>query len=70
MARDFLAIPTTSVAVERLFSSSHHLCTDLRASFKAETVTEAMCIKYGLLEAHPYVKTGQEITPTYSLLTV
>lgn len=56
MARDFLAIPATSVAVERLFSSSRHLCTDVRASFKAQTITEAMCIKYwighGLMDVH------------------
>ncbi|CDO75398.1 hypothetical protein BN946_scf184855.g1 [Trametes cinnabarina] len=54
MARDFLAIPATSVSVERLFSSSRHLCTDVRASFKATTITEAMCVKHwiraGLLD--------------------
>ncbi|KXN84074.1 hypothetical protein AN958_00489 [Leucoagaricus sp. SymC.cos] len=29
IARDFLAIPGTSVAVEHLFSQSRHICTDL-----------------------------------------
>ncbi|KAF5332340.1 hypothetical protein D9758_017443 [Tetrapyrgos nigripes] len=29
IARDFLAIPGTSVSVERLFSKSRHLCSDL-----------------------------------------
>ncbi|EKM50366.1 uncharacterized protein PHACADRAFT_263627 [Phanerochaete carnosa HHB-10118-sp] len=57
MARDFLAIPATSVSVERLFSASRHLCTDLRSSFRAQTVTEAMCVKQwiraGLLEVIP-----------------
>jgi hypothetical protein len=32
MARDFLAIPGTSASVERLFSKSRHVCTDLRSS--------------------------------------
>ncbi|KAL1939855.1 hypothetical protein VTO73DRAFT_9555 [Trametes versicolor] len=57
MARDFLAIPATSVAVERLFSKSRHLCTDVRASLRALTITEAMCVKYwirsGLLSIQP-----------------
>ena len=48
MARDFLAIPGSSVSVERLFSKSRHLCTDLRGSLKAETVTEAMCARQWL----------------------
>lgn len=43
MARDFLAIPGSSVSVERLFSKSWHLCTDLRCLLKAATITEAMC---------------------------
>ncbi|GLB41336.1 hypothetical protein LshimejAT787_0905510 [Lyophyllum shimeji] len=29
MARGFLAIPATSVFVERTFSKSRHICTDL-----------------------------------------
>ncbi|KJA13696.1 hypothetical protein HYPSUDRAFT_92664 [Hypholoma sublateritium FD-334 SS-4] len=45
MARDFLAIPATSVSVERTFSKSRHICSDLRASLKAETVTEALLSK-------------------------
>ena len=45
MARDFLAIPGTSVAVERLFSKSRHLCGELRSSLKAHTITEAMLSK-------------------------
>ncbi|KAF5366752.1 hypothetical protein D9758_006529 [Tetrapyrgos nigripes] len=48
IARDFLAIPGTSVSVERLFSSSRHLCSDLRSSMKAETTTLAMCAKVWL----------------------
>lgn len=42
MARDFLAIPGTSVAVERLFSKSRHICVDTRSSLKADTVAEAI----------------------------
>ena len=45
MARDFLAIPGSSVSVERLFSASRHLCVDTRSAFKAETISEAMCAK-------------------------
>ena len=37
-----------SVCVEHLFSGLRHLCTDLRGSLKAETVTEAMCAKQWL----------------------
>ncbi|KAF7346859.1 Dimer-Tnp-hAT domain-containing protein [Mycena sanguinolenta] len=48
MARDFLAIPGTSVSVERLFSSSRHLCREVRGSFKAETIKEAMLTKMWL----------------------
>jgi hypothetical protein len=61
MALDFLACPGSSVAVERLFSSSRHLCRDLRSSLKAETIMEGMCtktwIKEGVVSLHPV--TGQ-----------
>ncbi|KAF7360904.1 Dimer-Tnp-hAT domain-containing protein [Mycena sanguinolenta] len=54
MARDFLAIPGTSVSVEHLFSRSRHLCHEARGSMKAETITQAiltkMRIKAGYLE--------------------
>jgi hypothetical protein len=42
MARDFLAIPGTSVSVERLFSKSRHLCTDVRSSLQAQTIMMAL----------------------------
>ena len=45
LVRDFLVIPGTSVAVERLFSKSQHLCGELRSSLKAHTITEAMLSK-------------------------
>jgi hypothetical protein len=45
MARDFLAIPGTSVSVERLFSKSRHLCHEARGSMKAETIMKAMLTK-------------------------
>lgn len=35
MARDFLAIPVTSTSVERVFSRSRHICTDVRSSLQA-----------------------------------
>ncbi|KAF7362862.1 Dimer-Tnp-hAT domain-containing protein [Mycena venus] len=54
MARDFLAIPGTSVSVERLFSKSRHLCHEAQGSMKAETIMKAMLtkmwIKAGYLE--------------------
>ncbi|EEB97734.1 hypothetical protein MPER_02884, partial [Moniliophthora perniciosa FA553] len=57
MARDFLAIPATSVSVERVYSQSRHICQDLWSALKAETVSEAMLskawIKSGLLEVTP-----------------
>ncbi len=42
MAHDYLAIPATSVSVERVFSKSWHICTDLRSSLKANMVTQAL----------------------------
>lgn len=42
MARDFLAIPGTSVSVERLFSTARQLCQDMRSSLAAEMIMEAM----------------------------
>jgi hypothetical protein len=55
MVRDFVAIPGTSVSVERLFSSARNLCHETRASMKSDTITEAMLtkmwIKAGLLKA-------------------
>jgi len=57
MARDFLAIPATSVSVERTFSKSRHICMDLRSSLKAESVTQALLSKVwihnGLLDINP-----------------
>jgi hAT family C-terminal dimerisation region len=45
MARDIFAIPATSVSVERVFSISRQICTDLRSSLKAETIKEALLTK-------------------------
>ena len=60
MARDYLAIPATSVSVERTFSKLRHICMDLRMSLKAETVTEALLskvwIRSGLFDANEPVK--------------
>ena len=56
MARDFLTIPATSVSVKRVFSKSRHICSDLRSSLKADTVTEALLkkvwIRSGLLDVN------------------
>ncbi len=45
MARDFLVIPGTSVSVERLFSTSWQLCTEVRSSLKADTIMKVMLTK-------------------------
>ncbi|RXW11685.1 hypothetical protein EST38_g14171 [Candolleomyces aberdarensis] len=45
MARDILAIPATSVSVERTFSKSRRICTDLRSSLQAETIRKALLTK-------------------------
>lgn len=45
MAQDYLAIPGTSVSVERTFSKSCHICTDLQSSLKVRTVREALLTK-------------------------
>jgi hypothetical protein len=45
IARDVLAIPAVSVAVERLFSSSKHTLSDSRSSMTAETASAAVIMK-------------------------
>ncbi len=57
MARDYLAIPATSVSVERVFSKSRHICSSLRSSLKEETIKMALLTKVwirdGLFEMMP-----------------
>ncbi|PCH37395.1 hypothetical protein WOLCODRAFT_84172, partial [Wolfiporia cocos MD-104 SS10] len=43
MAFDLLAVSGSSVLVEHLLFSSHHLCTNVQSSPKAETISQAMC---------------------------
>ncbi|PCH36817.1 hypothetical protein WOLCODRAFT_83029, partial [Wolfiporia cocos MD-104 SS10] len=45
ITHDFLAVPAANMAVEHLFSSSHHLCANTCSLLNAETITQAMCIK-------------------------
>lgn len=45
MAQDFLAVMGTSVSVERLFSSSRHICRDTRSSLKADSITNLLLAK-------------------------
>lgn len=56
MARDYLAIQGSSVAVERVFSKSRHICADLRSSLKAPTIRKALLskvwIRSGLLDVN------------------
>jgi hypothetical protein len=56
IARDFLAILATSIAVEQLFSSAQHLCDNVHSSLEAWTIMEAMCtkiwLKQGLMKLH------------------
>jgi len=61
MARDFLAIPATSVSVERLFSRSRHVCRDTRSSFKAQTITEIMCAKKWLEDPRLYAEVIRKV---------
>ena len=57
MAQDFLAIPTTSISVERVFSKSWHICNNLQSSLKEKTITMALLTKVwiqsGLFEMIP-----------------
>lgn len=57
MARDYLAIPATSISVERVFSKSRHICSDLRSSLKEDTIKMALLtkewIRSGLFEMMP-----------------
>ena len=63
MARDFLAIPGTSVAVERLFSKSRHICVDTRSSLKADTVVEAILAQKWLEDPKIWYEVLQETPP-------
>lgn len=45
MARDYLAIPATSVSSEQCFSSSKNLITDNRNRLLGKTVRACMCLK-------------------------
>lgn len=45
IARDILAIPVVSVAVERLFSSSRSTLTDARSSMSAESASKMITTK-------------------------
>lgn len=45
MARDYLAIPATSTASERVFSSAKHLISDTRIGLAEKTVRASCCLK-------------------------
>jgi len=45
MARDYLAIPSTSVASERAFSCGKNMITDKRSQLAAKTVRAALCLQ-------------------------
>ena len=45
MARDYLAIPATSVPAEQSFSTSKNLITDKRNRLLGKTVRACMCLK-------------------------
>jgi hypothetical protein len=45
IARDYLAIPATSVPCERVFSSAVDLISDKRASLSEEVIRACMCLK-------------------------
>jgi hypothetical protein len=54
-ARDILAIPGTSVSVERLFSSARHLSHESRASLKPRTNSEAMLTKIWIKDRRRWI---------------
>src|SRR6266480_4918257 len=45
IARDYLAIPASSVASEYAFSSSRNMITNKRSSLAPKTVRAAQCLK-------------------------
>jgi len=45
MARDYLAIPSTSVPSEQCFSISKNLITDNRNRLAGKTIRASMCLK-------------------------
>lgn len=45
MARDYLAIPATSVPVERAFSCGTDLITPTRCRLSDDTIRACMCLK-------------------------
>ncbi|KAG8775376.1 hypothetical protein FRC12_001526 [Ceratobasidium sp. 428] len=49
MARDFLCIPGTSVAVERVFSAGRDLIGVQRALLSAETICTLMTYRAGIM---------------------
>lgn len=57
MVWDYLAIPAMSVSVERIFSKSRHICSNLRSSLKEESIRMALLtkawIQSGLFEMMP-----------------
>ena len=46
MTKDYLTIPATSVAAERIFSSASDLITQDRVCLAANTIYTVMCLKY------------------------
>ena len=57
MARDYLTIPATSVAIKWVFSKPRHICGNLRSSLKERTITMALLtktwIRSGLFDMEP-----------------
>ena len=45
MAKDYLAIPASSVPVERIFSGDADLITQTRCRLSANTIRYCMCLK-------------------------
>jgi hypothetical protein len=45
MARDYMAIPATSVSVERIFSYSGNLITKKRNNLVSNTIRACMCLE-------------------------
>jgi hypothetical protein len=52
VAKDYLAIPASSVASERVFSQAADICTSDRNRLDPDTVSDAMCLKMWLQRTH------------------
>ena len=56
VARDYLAVPSTSTPAERVFSRGAELVDERRASLGAESVRKCMCMQSWVQDAHRFAR--------------